>query len=102
MIVTTNILAAPLAWVVSLLDLYILLILIRLVASKLNGLAASRLCQNLQPLTDSVWRRVNRILSARRATPAWVSWLAAITLLLIVRYALASAIMALATHGALQ
>ena len=85
---TTNIIAGPLVMVVWLIDIYLLLISIRLLTSRLKGMFFDRLCKNLKPITDPIPQIIHhKIVRYRhRQVPEWISWLIVLSVLFCVRH----------------
>ncbi len=73
---TTNILALPLVLIVWAVDMYMFLLLVRIIAGRLDGEHAGRLCELLKPFTDTPPQTVGRWLTRRTANPLkpWVPW----------------------------
>jgi hypothetical protein len=85
---TTSVIPSPLVLVVWLMDIYLLLISIRLLTSKLKGVFFDRVCQNLKLITDPIPQIIqNKIVGYRhRQVPEWISWLIVIAVLFCTRY----------------
>lgn len=85
---TTSVIAGPLVLVVWLIDIYLLLISIRLLTSKLKGICFSRICQNLKPVTDPIPQIIHhKIVGFRhRQVPELISWLIVVSVLFCARH----------------
>ena len=72
-----NLLALPLLIAIWAIDIYLLMIGVRLLAEQLSGTSAAHLCQGLQPITDKIPMAIRRWLVARsqgRPTASWAPW----------------------------
>ena len=86
-IYTNNIFAGPLLLAVWAVDIYLLLVSIRLIAAQIPSISESGFSQCLRQLTDPVTDMVRRKLTKHRAPP-WLPWLIVILSGLIIRYVL--------------
>ena len=73
---TTNILALPLVLTIWSLDMYLLLLMVYGVLTKLSSERASQLCICLRPFTEPLPRAVKRWLGHRtaRSSKQWLPW----------------------------
>ena len=87
---TTNIIAGPLVLVIWAIDVYLLLVSVRLIAGRLQGVCCNRLCQGLKPLTDPLPEAIQRriVRWKRKTAPIWVPWLIVILGAIITRHLL--------------
>ena len=87
-IYTISVIAGPLVLVVWLIDIYLLLISIRLLASQLKGVCFDGLCQNLKPITDPIPKALHQKIGVlkHKQVPEWISWLIVLSVLFCVRH----------------
>ena len=90
MVYTTNILALPLILIIWALDMYLFLLMVYSVLTRLSGERARQLCLCLKPLTDPLPQAVRRWLGQHTSKPVkqWVPWAVVIFAGLIVRHLL--------------
>lgn len=95
MIHTTNIFAAPVMLVLGLLDTYLFLLGVRLIAGRVA--ASSRFTKCLRQLTDRIPQHVDRCIAGKRSkpNPRWLSWVVVIVAGMIVRHFLVSILVTL-------
>ena len=94
---TTNILALPLVLTIWALDMYLFLLMVYSVSTRLSGKRASQLCSCLKPFMCPLPQAVRRWLGRHTATPVkqWVPWAVVIFAGLIIRYLLVLMIVSL-------
>ena len=99
-IYTTNmtIFALPVLLVIWALELYLFLVLLRLILQNLSGEKAQQFCQGLRQFTDYPPQLVNRRLSGR-STPPWVGWAVVIVGAIVTRYVLICFILSVVQKG---
>ena len=83
-IYTNNIFAAPLLLAMWAIDVYLLLVSIRLIAGQIPSISESCFNRNLRQLTDPVADMIRRKLTKHRAT-MWLPWLILVASGLIIR-----------------
>ncbi len=90
MVYTTNILAVPLVVAVWAVDMYLMLLLARVVLSGLSNSRAGKLHDRLRPLTDPPMMVVQGCLERHSTRPIkrWVPWAVVVTCGITVRHML--------------
>ena len=86
-IYTNNIFAGPLLLAVWAVDIYLLLVSIRLIITQIPSISENDVSRYLRQLTDPVTDIVRRKLTKHRA-PSWLPWLIVILSGLVIRYVL--------------
>lgn len=91
MIYTTNMLAAPLVLLLWAVDLYMVVLAIRLIAGRLSGHRARELCACLRPFIDHWPSAVGKWMTPWmiRPIPPWLPWAIVAVGVLTIRQALA-------------
>ena len=97
MVYTTNILALPLVLIIWALDMYLFLLMVYSVLTRLSGERASQLRICLRPFTEPLTRAVRQWLGRHTSKPVrqWVPWAVVIFAALIGRYLLVLLILSL-------
>jgi len=88
MIVTTNILAIPLAMGIWAIDAYLLLASVRLGLARCSAPWARRLCNSLREFTDGIPAALVQWVSTwrRRPPPSWAAWCVVLGGALVLRH----------------
>ena len=87
---TTNILVLPLVLLIWSVDVYLLIVSLRLILGQLSATRNSRLRQAFQEIVDPIPNRVSAWLQERRdrPSPGWAPWIIVIGVGLVVRHLL--------------
>ena len=91
---SSNIIAAPLAMAVWLIDIFVFLACMRLILGRITGEWPGRVASGLAPITDPIPRALGSYVNSRRqrAMPSWAPWLCVLGGAVMTRYMLLSVI----------
>ena len=91
-VVTSNPLVLPLIMLIWAIDIYMLLVSLRLILGQLSATRSSILCKALRELVDPIPNRVGEWLTACRSrkSPPWAQWVIVLGVGLVARYVLSS------------
>ncbi|MFC1805371.1 hypothetical protein ACFL09_00125 [Planctomycetota bacterium] len=90
LVYTTNLLALPLILIIWVIDFYVVVSGMRLIASHIDADWARRGCARLAVFTDPVHRTACKLLAPGRARPLprWLTWLLLLSTAVLVRQVL--------------